>query len=109
MTVCFLLNTEPSASPDSISSASLSATSISVQWGEVACIHRNGEIPGYVARVLRTEEEVETVMVAQSEREVAVTGLFPSTEYAVQVAAVNSAGIGPFNTTIPIITTGKGL
>ena len=49
------------------------------------------------------------MIVAQSEREVAVTGLFPSTEYAVQVAAVNAAGIGPFNTTIPIITTGKGL
>ena len=75
----------------------------------MACIHRNGEIIGYVASVLRTEEEVKTVNVTQSEREVAVTGLFPSTEYAVQVAAVNAAGIGPFNTAIPIITTGKGL
>ena len=69
---------------------------ITVQWEEVDCIDRNGDIIGYSVLVVTSggDDRIETV---DDDREATITGLSPSTEYTVSVAAVNSQSIGPFS------------
>ena len=48
-----------------------------------------------------------TANVPGDTREATISGLSPSTQYTVQVAAENGAGIGPYSTGISIMTSGK--
>ena len=67
---------------------------------------RNGEITGYTVDVILSGMVVATVNVNDgSAREATVSGLTPSTDYLVLVAAVNSVGTGPISG-IPIETAG---
>ena len=73
-----------------------SSTSITLMWGPVPCDHRNGNITGYVVRyriygsgVFRNETTGGSTM------EFAITGLEPSTEYEIKVAAFTVA-VGHF-------------
>ena len=71
---------------------------MTVQWGEVPCTHRNGEITGYTVNATLSGMVVAIENVnGGSARRGTVSGLNPSTEYFVLVAAVNSAGTGPFS------------
>ena len=69
---------------------------ITVQWEEVDCIDRNGDITGYRIRAMTSGEDdrIETV---DDVREATISGLTPSTEYTVSVAAVNSQDTGPYS------------
>ena len=59
---------------------------------------RNGEITGYTVNAALSGMVVATENVnGGSARRGTVSGLNPSTEYFVTVAAVNSAGTGPFS------------
>ena len=59
---------------------------------------RNGEITGYTVEVTLSGMVVATENVnGGSARRGTVSGLTPSTEYTVTVAAVNSVGSGPFS------------
>ena len=95
----------PPQPPDGISEVSVTANRITVQWGEVPCIDRNGEITGYTVDVTLSGMVVRTENVDGSARRGTVSGLTPSTEYTVTVAAVNSVGSGPFSG-ITITTAG---
>ena len=102
--VCVLSSTAPSRPPDGVSEVSVTVNSITVQWGEVPCLHRNGEITGYIVEVTLSGMVVATENVNDgSARRATASGLNPSTEYFVLVAAVNSADTGPFSGT-PITT-----
>ena len=62
------------------------------------CLHRNGEITGYTVVATTSGEVVGSVDVDVDDgREATISGLTPSTQYNVAVAAINSAGTGPFN------------
>ena len=61
------------------------------------CLDRNGAITGYVARALSNGREEGNASVGGDDREATISGLTPSTQYIVQVAAVNSAGTGPYS------------
>ena len=99
-------STAPTGAPDGVREVSVTANSITVQWGEVPCLDRNGEIAGYTVEVTLNGMVVATENVNDgSAREGTVSGLNPSTEYTVTVAAVNSAGPGPFSG-ITITTAG---
>ena len=99
--------TAPTEAPDGVSEVSVTANSITVQWGEVPCLDRNGEISGYTVEVTLNGMVVATENVNDgSARRGTVSGLNPSTEYIVTVAAVNSAGTGPFSG-ISITTAGQ--
>ena len=84
----------------------LSSTAITVQWGPVDCIHRNGDITGYSVQY----EEVgsgstQTMPVSGgSATEATISGLMSSTTYSIQVAAETSAGTGPYSDAIIIDT-----
>ena len=101
-----LLSTVPSSTVISLSAGTVTARSITVQWEEVPCLHRNGEITGYTV-VARTSGEDERVVNVNdgNARSATVSGLTPNTEYTVSVAAVNSAGTGPA-TSIVVETKG---
>ena len=102
-----LSSTAPTRPPDGVSEGPVTANSITVQWGEVPCLDRNGEITGYTVNATLNGMVVATENVNDgSAREGTVTGLTPATAYTVTVAAVNSAGIGPFSDGISITTAG---
>ena len=95
--VLLVLSAAPSGPPTSVSTTSTSTT-ITVQWGAVDCIHRNGEITDYSVRYGVHGSAVRVKMVSGGDaRQITLYGLTPSTEYTIEVAAVNNAGIGVYS------------
>ena len=94
----------PSAPPSSVSVSEVTSCGITVQWGPVDCIHRNGAITGYSVQYGR-----ETVSVSgdSSGGMYVISGLMPSTTYSIQVAAQTSAGTGPCSTAIDQTTSSE--
>ena len=87
----------------------LTANSVTLQWGEVACLERNGEFTGYTVTAETSDGVVKgTASVNVDARQATISGLTPSTQYIVSVAAVNGAGTGPV-ATLPVETEGEKL
>ena len=95
----------PSAPPTSVTAATVTPTTIAVQWGEVDCIHRNGEITGY--SVKHSGGGSPNTVSGGDTRQTTIPGLTPSTEYTIQVAAMNNVDSGPYSTGIVRETTGE--
>ena len=57
-TLRFISSTAPSGSPTEISEVAVTPNTITVQWGEVSCLHRNGEITGYIVEAVTSGEVV---------------------------------------------------
>ena len=95
----------PSAGPTSVRESAVTSSSITVQWGAVDCIHHNGDITGYSVRYgVQGNGSTQTVSVSGgSVTEATISSLMSSTTYSIQVAAVNSAGIGVYSDP-PVIT-----
>ena len=94
----------PSAAPNSVSVSEVTSSSITVQWGAVPCIHRNGDITGYSVQYgVVGSESTQTMTVSGAS--VNITGLVESTTYTIEVAAVNSDGIGVYSE--PLIITAQ--
>ena len=84
-------------------SASTTFSSITVQWGAVDCIHRNGDITGYSVRygVQGSGAGDRTVEVASGDSSggmYLISGLSVAAVYTIEVVAVNSAGTGVYST-----------
>ena len=102
-----LLCTAPSGPPGPITLVTVTPNSATVQWGEVPCLQRNGEITDYTVTATNSGGMVEvTASVDVDARQDTISGLSPLTPYTVSVAAVNSAGNGP-TTTHPVETPGE--
>ena len=101
-----LSNTAPSAAPTSVSvpEEHVTSSSITVQWGAVDCIHHNGDITGYSVQY-GAQGSGSTQTRDVSITEATISSLMPSTTYSIQVAAVNSAGIGVYSDPPVIIET----
>ena len=99
-----LLSTAPSGAP--ITLVTVTLNSATVQWGEVPCLQRNGEITDYTVTTNSGEMEEGTASVDVDARQATISGLTPSTQYTVSVTAVNSAGTGP-PTTLAVETPGE--
>ena len=73
----------------------VTAISITIQWGELPCLERNGVITGYIIEARISGTLIRSVNVNDgSAREATLSGLTPSTEYTVSLQAVSSAGSG---------------
>ena len=98
----------PSAAPTFVATSSDSSSSITVQWGMVPCIHRNGDITGYSVQYgVVGSGSTQTMSVSGgSVTEATISGLRPARTYSIQVAAVNSAGIGLYSAPINQLTLG---
>ena len=81
----------------------LNSTAITVQWGPVDCIHRNGNITGYSVRYgevgsAEGERTVDEMVSGDfSGGMYTISGLSPATPYTVEVAAETNAGTGPYS------------
>ena len=94
----------PSAPPTSIKVTNITTASITVQWGPVDCIHRNGDITGYSVRYGvyggETSAQNQTVNVGPATGEageLTITELIDYTKYHIAVAAVNRANTGVYS------------
>ena len=95
----------PSSAPQEVTSLTLNSTAISVSWNPVDCIHQNSEITGYMVRYGPASSSnritSEVLGTTFAERVYTAVGLAPSTNYSIEVAAVNRDGdVGPFTTAI---------
>ena len=83
----------------------MTSSSITVQWEEVDCIHRNGNITGYIVqfRVQGSEYTQRKNVAGAASTKVTLTGLAENSIYCIEVAAVNSEGTGEYS----IFTTGR--
>ncbi len=75
-------------------------TNISIEWNEVECADRNGDITSYSVRYgpSFTPRSVETI----SDRTFSVGGREIGTSYSFEMAAVNRHGVGPYSTIIMV-------
>ena len=86
--------TAPSAPPNDVSISAVTSSSITVQWEMVPCIHRNGDITGYSVQYTGGGSTQTMNVSGGSVLEAILTGLSPSTEYTIKVAAVSGATTG---------------
>ena len=100
------LSPAPSATPGSVKVSEVTTSSIAVQWGTIHCIHRNGDIKSYSLQIFVQGDDIPRQTENASTTEQLITGLDPSTTYAIQVAAVNGAGTGVYSDQISVATTG---
>ena len=72
------------------------------------CIHRNGDITGYSVQYgVHGSGNINNINVSgDGTTEIIITGLNPTTNYSIEVAAVNSAGTGVYSTAIFTFTKG---
>ena len=98
----------PSAAPTSVSVNEVTS-SITIQWGAVNCIHRNGDITGYSVRYgVQGSGSTQTVSVSgDGATHKTISGLTQSTTYSIEVAAVNTAGTGVFSLVTTAETDGE--
>ena len=94
----------PSAAPSNVRVTGATSTTITVQWGTVPCIHRNGEITGYSVRYNRGGS---AQTMAVTEREATIWGLMSSTTYSIEVAAVTRPGTGEYSQPKTQLTQGQ--
>ena len=89
----------PSAAPTSVSVSEVTSSNITVQWGAVDCIHRNGDMIRYSVRYgIQGNGSTQTVSVSGGEATMTtISGLTPSTNYSIEVAAMNSVDLGAYS------------
>ena len=98
----------PSTSPTSVSVSEVTPSTITVQWGAVDCIHRNGDITGYTVQYgVQGNGSIQTVSVpGGGSTQTIISRLTSSTTYFIEVAAVNSAGTGVYSNAMMQLTQG---
>ena len=96
----------PSAAPVSLIVEETSSSTITVVWGEVPCIHQNGATTGYSV-LYGVEGSGNTQTMTVDGATATISGLMSSTNYSIQVAAVNSAGAGEYSYPITAMIDGK--
>ena len=102
------LEAAPSAPPPSVSATVQSSTSITVQWGEVPCIHQNGVITGYSVQygVVGSGNTQAMPVDGADTTQTTITDLTPSTTYSISVAGVNNQLIGVYSSAVNELTEG---
>ena len=87
----------------------VNSATLTVQWGRVPCIHQNGDITGYSVRYQAIGNGAWTVInvTEESINETRISNLNSSTNYSIQVAAINSAGTGTYSSSV-FFTTPQG-
>ena len=91
--------TAPSAPPVNVHSSTLTSSNIIIFWEPVECIHRNGDITGYIVKyaVKGSSERHNKTVSGGDNTQTTIGELEPLTEYEIAVAAVNDVGTGPFS------------
>lgn len=72
-------------------------TNVSIQWNEVDCEERNGNITGYIVQWGLSSSSLLTNSTTEG-KTLTIDGLQIRADYSVQVAAINEQGIGEYST-----------
>ena len=97
-----------SAPPTSVNVSDVTSFSITVHWGPVECIHHNGDITGYLVQYgVQGSGSTQTMSILGSDsNETILIALHPTNAYSIEVAVVNSAGIGVYSSPIQVTSEG---
>nr|XP_025741192.1 contactin-3 [Callorhinus ursinus] len=106
VTTVFSAEEEPTIAPSQVSANSLSSSEIEVSWNTIPWKLSNGHLLGYEVRYWNNGEEESSskVKVAGNETSARLRGLKSNLAYYTAVRAYNSAGAGPFSTTVNATT-----
>ena len=104
--ILLFYHTVPSGPPQSVRSRhyTLLSNSLQILWNEVNCLDTNGPIQHYIIKITGSDGEKSNT---SSTRQFTTGALTPNQEYSVRVAAVNSAGNGPFSEPIIVVLVGE--
>ena len=83
----------PDRAPMIVRAAADDSSSISMEWLEIPCNNRNGNITGYTVMYTNSEKQLLNVT---DELNVTIPNLEPG-EYSVSVAGRNKQGLGPYS------------
>ena len=102
--------TVPTGKPQNVTSYAINSTSIYVQWNEVNCLERNGDITTYNVsyQAIGYSQPSVSLRTSATARSVTVINLIPHTNYSLQVAAENVNGTGPSKEVTVTTSTTKG-
>ena len=104
----FQLYAAPSAPPDQVSTTEIHSDSVYLSWRAPLPIHHNGDVIGYNVTYSATNSDaVDSVFSAFNNT--VITYLNPFTTYTITVAAVTSAGIGPYSSPLSFVTDEAGI
>ena len=87
---------------------------ITIQWGTVDCIHRNGDITGYEVLWQRDtsgecpDEDEGSVTITDDFTSYDIMGLEEDSSYNITVRASNAAGISAVSNTVTAMTLEAG-
>ena len=103
-----IISLAPTAAPK-MSWTFATSYSITLQWETVPCEHRNGDITGYSVKYeemgsLDKASETLIYITGASVTEATISNLMLSTNYSIEIAAMNHAGTGMFSNAIIIKT-----
>ncbi|XP_027957576.1 contactin-3 [Eumetopias jubatus] len=106
VTTVFSAEEEPTIAPSQVSANSLSSSEIEVSWNTIPWKLSNGHLLGYEVRYWNNGEEESSskVKVVGNETSARLRGLKSNLAYYTAVRAYNSAGAGPFSTTVNATT-----
>ena len=90
----------PSGTPQGVTRVNTTSTEITLQWREVPCIDRNGDIVGYTVCYSISGSNNTILRSASDKLAVTLVDLIPFANYSIEVAAVNVNGTGPFSTPV---------
>ena len=99
--------TAPSAPPTSLTVYTITTFNITIHWGPVDCIQRNGDITGYSVRYRvdgNNPTQLQTVNVGPATSEFTISELIEFSTYSIEVAAVNAANIGVYSDPVSVKT-----
>ena len=88
----------PSGTPQEVTIVDTTSTKITIQWKELPCSDRNGDITGYTVRYSISGSNI--TLRNYSDTAATLVDLIPFTNYSIEVAAVNDNGTGPFSTPV---------
>ena len=88
----------PSGAPKFLSNSSANLTSITIHWSDMECFDQNSEISGFAIKIREsTDFNSTTASTAADENMFTMSGLLPSTEYTIEIAAQGANKTGPYN------------
>ncbi len=98
---------EPSAAPEGFAVVALSSSSAYLTWNLPSLEDQNGDITGFTINVTDTETQQYDQFFTQSTN-ITILTLDPFTVYSFTIAALTSAGTGPYGGIVNIKTPEDG-
>lgn len=88
----------PTGAPQHLSGNAVNSTTILIEWYDVNCTERNGDITEYSIQYESNEYQNSLISTTTMSKSYTAKNLIPFTKYVFTVAAINVNGTGPKQT-----------